>query len=141
MQCAPIPAHLVLGGISVDLCPVEVYERLLTCTVLSLAVDHTKDFLCAAVVGIRVSDPKPSHDIMAFVPPAPQGANGWAQTRMHWFFYGTSATSSGHMNSSSRASTSTGTGNAVRKSTTTLGNAASTTAAAHPCTGRRKETG
>jgi len=42
MQCAPIPAHLVLDGFNEDLCPVEVYERLLVCTIPSIAVDHAK---------------------------------------------------------------------------------------------------
>jgi len=40
MQCAPIPAHLVLDGFNEDLCPVEVYERLLACTIPSIAVEY-----------------------------------------------------------------------------------------------------
>jgi len=42
MQYAPIPAHLVLDGFNADLCPVEVYERLLACTIPSMDVDHAK---------------------------------------------------------------------------------------------------
>jgi len=86
MQCVPIPAHLVLDGFNEDLCPVEVYERLLACMIPSIALDHTKEFLRAAVIGFRLNDTKPSYDIMAFIPPAPQGADEWAQARMQWFF-------------------------------------------------------
>jgi len=46
---------------------------------------HAKDFPHAAVVGFRVIDPKPSHGIMAFVPPVPQGADKWAQGRKQCF--------------------------------------------------------
>ena len=86
MQCVPIPAHLVLDGFTQDLCPVEVYERLISCTIPSIAVDHAKEFLRAAMIGFRLNDAKPAYDIMAFVPPAPQGADEWAQARVQWFF-------------------------------------------------------
>ena len=81
MQCAPIPAHMVLDGFNSDLCPVDVYERLITSTAPSIAVEHAKKFLRAAVVKFRINDLKPCIDIVTFVPPPPQGAEEWAKDR------------------------------------------------------------
>ena len=86
MQCAPIPGHMVLDGFNSDLCPVDVYERLITSTAPSIAVEHAKRFLRAAVVKFRINDLKPCIDIVTFVPPPPQGAEEWAKDRKTWFF-------------------------------------------------------
>ena len=75
MQVAPIPAHFVLDGLHADLCPFDVYERLVTSGVQSSAMEHAQEFLRAAVVSHRGADKKPHVDIFAFVSPAVAGAD------------------------------------------------------------------
>ena len=82
MKFAPIPAHLVLDGFEAELCPVDVYERLMAVTEVSAAVVHAQNYLRAAMITHRQADIKPSMDLLTFVPPPPAGAAAWAGNRI-----------------------------------------------------------
>jgi hypothetical protein len=86
MQLAPIPAHLVLDGLSTHLDAAVVYKRIQSCADQDEALLHASAFLRSVLLSFEISHNKPYTTLDTFTNMTPSAARTWASFRFGELF-------------------------------------------------------